>query len=209
VFGQQLIIMGALNDIVSTKPTITFFVRIFDEATSCSRRSEDLLDRITVTAATLESRCKPVLQNSQLTDLFPKVPASDPDSLLQGMGFLHMKSYKVLPYHLELKRYDDSQRHEVQQIVNKKVSQGWFKSTNISYHLFRISTLINASLFCVTLAPLTMKLYTYLKFFPLCLQAFVSRTTFPIYRDCTVCCTHMGRQLLRSCGERNSVSLFL
>jgi hypothetical protein len=53
-----------------------------------------------------------------------------------------------------------------------------------------------------------MKSYTCLKFFPPCLQAFVSRPTFRIYNDCTICYMHMVRQSLKLLGEKNSVSTF-
>jgi hypothetical protein len=57
-----------------------------------------------------------------LQTIFRKGPASDPDALLQGMRILHMDSWRILSNDLELKRSDDSQRHELLQIVNKKVS---------------------------------------------------------------------------------------
>ena len=79
----------------STKLTITLFASIFDEASSCSRRSQDLLDRITDTAATLESMCKPDRQDAQLTDFSHKGPAFDPDALLQGMRFLYQNSHII------------------------------------------------------------------------------------------------------------------
>lgn len=71
MFGQQSIKMGALAGFDSTSEHQAhhyFFERIFDEANSCSRRSQDLLDKITDTTATLESMCKPHQQDTQFTD---------------------------------------------------------------------------------------------------------------------------------------------
>ena len=64
----------------------TFAPRIFDEATSCCHRSQDLLDRITISAATLEGMLKSSYYHVMLTDYFVvQGPVPDVDPLLQGL----------------------------------------------------------------------------------------------------------------------------